>query len=51
MFNCIAKSNNLLIQDLNGDMVRIRGGSITFKSADRQDHLAVEAGLNDRSVL
>jgi len=51
MFNYIAKANNLLIQDLDGDMVQTRGGSITFKSPYKQDHLVVEAGPDDRSIL
>ena len=42
MFICIAKSNNLLIQDLQGDMVQTKKGITVSKSSDRQDHLIAE---------
>lgn len=51
MFNCITKANNMLIHDLEEGMVRTREGSTISKSANRHDHLVVEADPDDRSFL
>ena len=32
-------------------MIRIKGGSIYFRSVDKQNHLVVDVGLDDRSML
>jgi hypothetical protein len=51
MFNCIAKTNNLLKQDLQGGMIWTKLCSTTSRSVNRQDYLVVEVGPDDRSVL
>ena len=51
MFNCIANANNLLIQDLKGGNVRTTECYTTSRSANKQDHLVIEVGPDDRSVL
>jgi hypothetical protein len=41
----------MLIHDLEEGMVRTREGSTISKSANRHDHLVVEADPDDRSFL
>lgn len=51
MFIYIENANNYFIEDVEIDMVQTKKSLKSYRSADRQGHLAIDACPNDRSVL